>query len=248
MSFNNQTGETDMQINPIITQQFVAEIRRQSENGTRLIEFNMGGKNIKINIFPNVFPPQAIHSISSKCVFETLGNLTGKLVADIGCGTGIESIVAALCGATHVDAVDISSNACDCARHNVAFNNLQNKISVFQGDLFSVLPQQKYDLIIANLPMVDYQPENEDEVAATLYDPGWKLCRQLFAEGRNYLVENGEIMFARANLQSMGTDNPQGDFQRLEKIIMDNHYDIVRTLHRWYRGYEWISYLVKMNS
>ena len=236
-----------MKINPSITQAFVGEIIRQSKKGMRRIEFEMGPRSIRIDIFPNVFPPQADNSISSKCLFETFGDLRGTVVADIGCGTGIASIMAVLCGATHVYATDISQNACACAKHNVDLNNFGDKISVYCGDLFSGLPREKkYNLIIANLPIVDFRPEVEDEITAALYDPELELHRRLFSEGRNYLAQDGEIVFVHANLQSKGGDNPQTDFERLEYLIMESGYQIIEKLYRDWLGYQWVSYRIKL--
>ena len=78
--------------------------------------------------------------------------------ADIGSGSGIQSIVAILAGAIHVDATDISSVAVECTKHNIELNNLGNEVSIYQGDLLSALPKKKYDLIMANLPQLKLNP------------------------------------------------------------------------------------------
>ena len=80
----------------------------------------------------------------SKSVFETFGNLQGLEIADIGSGSGIESIVAVMAGAKHVDAADVNQQAVECSKHNVELNGLQESIQVFYSDLFKNFPKKKY--------------------------------------------------------------------------------------------------------
>lgn len=61
----------------------------------------------------------------------------GKVVLDVGCGTGILSMFAAKAGAAKVIAVDCS-NIIDYARQVIIDNNLSNVISVVKGKMEDV--------------------------------------------------------------------------------------------------------------
>lgn len=61
----------------------------------------------------------------------------GKVVLDVGCGTGILSMFAAKAGAAKVIAVDCS-NIIDYARQVIIDNNLSNIISVVKGKMEDV--------------------------------------------------------------------------------------------------------------
>ena len=74
----------------------------------------------------------------------------GATVFDIGCGSGILAIAAALLGSGSCKAVDIDLTAVKVAKENVALNNLTAKISVQQGDLLHGT-KGKADVIIANI-------------------------------------------------------------------------------------------------
>lgn len=71
-------------------------------------------------------------------------------VFDVGTGSGILAIAAALCGAKAVKAVDIDGVAVRVARENVADNHLSDKIEVRESDLLHGT-EGKADVIIANI-------------------------------------------------------------------------------------------------
>ncbi len=73
----------------------------------------------------------------------------GKDVLDMGSGTGVLAILAAMKNAGHVDAIDIDNWCYLNAKENVERNNCGH-ISVFEGDS-SLLGKQKYDIILANI-------------------------------------------------------------------------------------------------
>lgn len=70
-------------------------------------------------------------------------------VLDVGCGSGILSLVSARLGARRVLGVDICPDAIELARENVSANHLQKRITVQQVPLEEI--EGPYDLILANL-------------------------------------------------------------------------------------------------
>lgn len=76
-------------------------------------------------------------------------------VLDIGTGSGCLAIGAAWAfPKASVHAVDVSSDALDVARINVSHYQLDDRVALFQSDVYATLPLQRYDLIIANPPYV----------------------------------------------------------------------------------------------
>ncbi len=238
-------NQNEEKINPKLTQAFVEDVLKKSKEGIYHVEVKVGDREIPIDVYPEVFPPKSDYSVSSRSLFETFGNLKDLEVADIGSGSGIESIVAMLAGAIHVDATDISSVAVVCTKHNVALNKLEDKISVYQGDLFSALPNKKYDLIIANLPIVNFKPEQESGITGALYDPDFKLHRRLLVESKDFLSKKGLVTFSHANLQSRDTENPDKDFELLELLIDEYGYEVTEKKDSEALGYKWINYKIK---
>jgi ribosomal protein L11 methyltransferase len=74
----------------------------------------------------------------------------GASVLDIGCGSGILSIAAALLGAGEVLGIDLDAEAVEIARDNIAANACADRARVAQGDLLAGL-SFKADVAVANL-------------------------------------------------------------------------------------------------
>jgi ribosomal protein L11 methyltransferase len=73
----------------------------------------------------------------------------GDRVLDVGTGSGILAVAAALLGARRVTAVDVDPDAVGAARANVARNGVAGRVSVSTGDLRTIPPG--FDLVLANL-------------------------------------------------------------------------------------------------
>lgn len=71
-------------------------------------------------------------------------------VIDVGCGTGILSIIAAKLGVDRVDAVDIDEVAARVTKENCGINGVSEKISVKKGVLSDIEPRQA-DIVVANI-------------------------------------------------------------------------------------------------
>jgi ribosomal protein L11 methyltransferase len=76
-------------------------------------------------------------------------DLKGKIILDMGCGTGILSIMAAMKGAKAVWAVDTDEWAWQNAQENLKRNKIEN-VEIIKGNIQNI-PEEKFDLILANI-------------------------------------------------------------------------------------------------
>lgn len=76
--------------------------------------------------------------------------VAGRCGLDMGSGTGVLAIVAAKCGAAHVDAVDIDDWADANCRENVAANGVEALVEPMLGDVARIAGR-RYDFILANI-------------------------------------------------------------------------------------------------
>lgn len=77
-------------------------------------------------------------------------DFNGASVLDMGSGTGILSILAAMRGAVVVDAVDIDEWAYENCLENIQTNNVQTVVCPILGDV-SAIHGKVYDIILANI-------------------------------------------------------------------------------------------------
>ncbi|MDB4582601.1 50S ribosomal protein L11 methyltransferase [Draconibacterium sp.] len=104
----------------------------------------------EIIIEPNMAFGTGNHETTATIIESILQNdLSGKTILDMGCGTGILSILASMKGAKHITAIDIDKWSYDGTLENAKLNHIQN-IDVKLGDV-SLLGVKKYDLIFANI-------------------------------------------------------------------------------------------------
>ena len=92
------------------------------------------------------------HETTASCIeqLETLQDLSGQKILDLGSGTAILSIAAIKLGAEHSLCVDIEQNAVDSAQHNCHLNNIDTEIEHRCGTLDTVT-ETEFDLVLANI-------------------------------------------------------------------------------------------------
>ena len=97
------------------------------------------------------------HDSTRFCIEEIEKHIkSGDTVLDLGCGSGILSIIALLLGAESCDAVDIDPNAVDVAYSNLELNGVEKeRYHVVHGDVIENSELRAtfktYDLVAANI-------------------------------------------------------------------------------------------------
>lgn len=88
-----------------------------------------------------------------------------RAVLDIGCGTGLLSLMLAQRqDQIHIDAVELDADTALQAAENVKQSPWNDRINVFQDDIKDFLPEKKYDLIICNPPFFQNSLLGPDEL------------------------------------------------------------------------------------
>jgi ribosomal protein L11 methyltransferase len=79
------------------------------------------------------------------------GPLSGLSVLDVGTGSGILAIAAAMLGAASVRAIDNDADAIQSARDNLALNGVERSVALRHGDLARLADDEPASLVTANL-------------------------------------------------------------------------------------------------
>ena len=135
--------------------------------------------------------------------FSGLLKNSPKRILDMCTGSGCIAIACAeQFPEAEVDAVDLSFEALDVAEFNIERHQLTHRVFPIQSDLFTQLPQDQYDLIVANPPYVDQDdiedmPEefrHEPMLALEAGEDGLVLVKRILAQAGEYLTKNGVLI------------------------------------------------------
>lgn len=124
-----------------------------------------------------------------------------------------------------VDAVDISFEALAVAETNINDYLLLDRVFAIQSDVFSGLPGQKYDLIVANPPYVDEEdiadmPEefhHEPMLGLASGTDGLDVTRKILQEAADHLNDGGLLFVEVGNsMIHMEEEFPDVPFEWIE--------------------------------
>lgn len=111
-------------------------------------------------------------------------------VIDVGTGSGVLAIGAALLGAKHVHALDLDEVAVRSAIENVELNHVSSQIDVVQGDLLDTV-KEPAEVVVANILAEIILTFVED--AYTIVKPGGIYITSGIIEGRKEDVKQALI-------------------------------------------------------
>ncbi|MBS7655851.1 methyltransferase [Candidatus Bathyarchaeota archaeon] len=161
----------------------------------------------KFIVIPGVFLPYGV--VTSKFLAKRLNVKKGDNVLDLGTGSGIQAVFAAE-KAGKVVAIDINPKSVICAKINAQLNNFEGKIEVRKGDLFTPVKNEKFNLIIFNLPYLPFKSESFLEKAWCSGEKN-ELIKHFLREAGSFLVERGKLQLVYSSIA--------GDLNKLIKML-----------------------------
>jgi len=165
-------------------------------------------RGLRIAVDPGVFiPRRRTEFLVSEALRVTE---PGSVVVDLGCGSGALGAAIAAEREVSLYAVDIEPAAVRCARRNL----VPWRGTVYQGDLFSPLPESlrgEIDVLLANVP---YVPTDEIRLLppeARLYEPhvtldggpdGLSTLRRVATTAPEWLAPGGHLFVEMSEQQA----------------------------------------------
>ncbi len=147
-------------------------------------------------------------------------------VLDLCTGSGCLAILAASTfHNANIDAADLSEDALDVARINLKEHDLEDRITLHQGNLFAAVKDQKFDLIITNPPYVA-TGEVEAFPAEYAHEPrlaheggadGFELVREIIKQAPKHLNKGGGLLCEIG----LGREVLEAEFPKLNFFWLD---------------------------
>jgi len=114
-------------------------------------EYEPAASEVVIELDPGMAFGTGTHHTTAMCAQCLESEIKpGDVVFDIGTGSGILAIIAAKLGAKEVKAIDLDPVAIKVARENVKLNQVEDIVTVVQGDLLTGV-QGQADIIVVNI-------------------------------------------------------------------------------------------------
>ncbi|TWI53106.1 ribosomal protein L3 glutamine methyltransferase [Pseudomonas duriflava] len=133
-----------------------------------------------------------------------------RRILDLCTGSGCIGIACAYAfPEAEVALADLSFDALEVAWQNIERHELEDRVYTVQGDGFSGLPGQRFDLIVSNPPYVDAEDfadmpaeyHHEPEMGLACGEDGLDLVRRMLAEAADHLNEKGILIVEVGNSQ-----------------------------------------------
>ncbi|CAB3779310.1 50S ribosomal protein L3 glutamine methyltransferase [Paraburkholderia ultramafica] len=146
-------------------------------------------------------------------------------VLELCTGSGCLAILAAHAFPNaDIDAVDLSAPALAVATRNVMDYKLDDRVALFEGDLYAPLAERRYDVIISNPPYVNTasmqelpaEYKHEPNMALAGGADGMDIVRRIIADARNWLTEDGVLVVEIGNER----ENVEAAFGGLDLVWM----------------------------
>ena len=103
----------------------------------------------------NVLIPRQDTEILVEEIIKIAKHIKAKKILDLCTGSGAIAIsLAKYIDNIQITALDISSKAIDIATKNARINNVEDRITFVESNLFDSLAEEKYDIIVSNPPYI----------------------------------------------------------------------------------------------
>lgn len=170
---------------------------------------------VQLKILPGVFSPEIF--FESRWFAEKVAMLAeGKRMLEIGPGTGVVGLFAALKGA-QITVVDVNEKAIENTKLNFEGHNLS--VDARLGSVYEPLEaSEQYDLIFWNHPFNKTSQIDTDPFLKSVFDYEYKHIETYIAEGGKHLSQNGRLLLGTSNI---------ADLAEIERIAKKYNYDFV---------------------
>jgi len=151
-------------------------------------------KDLSLEIPDSVYLPREDSELLAEAIEKQ--ELKGKKCLDMGCGSGLLSILIGKNDAI-VTAADINLEAVKAARENAAHN--KTELHAVYSDLFSNI-KEKFDLIVFNPPYLPGEDSERKELAYYGGKDGRETIKRFLVQAKKFMKTGGKIFLLISTL------------------------------------------------
>lgn len=161
---------------------------------------------MKLSFFVNedVLIPRPDTEILVEEVIKIAKKIKAKNILDMCTGSGAIAVsLAKYLDNVEITAVDISTKTLNVAKTNAKNNEVENKITFIESNLFENIVNEKYDIIVSNPPYIkkdviktlNKEVQKEPKIALDGGYDGLDFYRKITHQSEEYLKFNGYLCF-----------------------------------------------------
>lgn len=125
-------------------------------------------------------------------------------ILEVGCGTGLISLMLAQRSLAQITAIDINASAVSCAQKNFKASIFSERLQALEQDFTCFNHTQSYDLIVCNPPF--FETQNLEQVHRNMARNNRYLPMELFFKSASKVLQaNGSIWLVLPMEQRMDT-------------------------------------------
>jgi len=218
--------EPDLLLTAEQEKNFLAYVERRASGEP--IAYITGEKefwSLRFKVDNHVLIPRPETELLVELTLEQIKNKKSAKILDLGTGSGVIAIaIASQYPNCQIIASDNSEPALDIAKQNAASHKA--KIDFIHSDWFANIPEQTFDVIVANPPYIDkndphlnehvyqYEPEH----ALISKNKGLFDLNKIINQARNYLTHSGILIVEHGFQQAHSVQQlfKQANFKRIK--------------------------------
>lgn len=156
-------------------------------------------QNVSFSVSPNVYPSDQFRS-TNFLLDNIMPLCRNKSFCDMGCGLGVNGIMALKHQAKRAVQADINPYAIENAKENKFLHNYSDQqLSIFESNCFDSIPRERFDIHVFNIPFHSESWVINHPLDQAFHDPGFETLQKYLKQLNKYCHSDSQIFIVFSN-------------------------------------------------